>query len=93
MSDKLLKIMDIDNGFCRVVYVAKNNNGQKVFYCLQDEGDENIQFYRCTDYSYIEPDYTVKCKDWTIMEIPTGDSCIEKIVRDFINKKLKDSGE
>jgi hypothetical protein len=32
------KIHFIDNGFCRINYTTKNAHGQRIYYCLQDEG-------------------------------------------------------
>ena len=86
----LVKIISVDNGFCRVNYVAKNDADQNVYYCIQDEGNNDVQFYRCTGQPWCEPNYTIKCSDWSIIEIPTGDSEIEITVRDFLNKKLKE---
>lgn len=94
MSEKILKITDVDNGFCRVNYVARNDDNQKVYYCIQNDGPpDGLNLYRCTDQPWREPSHIKKCTDWNIFEIPTGDSAIEIEIRDFLNKKLKEQGD
>lgn len=86
-----LKIYGIDTGFCRVNYVGKNTYGQKIYYCIQDEGTANgCVIYRMSGNpdNGGEPDYPVK-GDKTIFEIPPGDSVIEKTVRAFL-QNMKD---
>lgn len=78
MSTKL-KVHSIDSGFCRVYYHARNNDGESVWYCLQDEGKNiGLRFYRCTDDG--EPCYPIELKKPAseLLEIPAGDSEIEK---------------
>ncbi len=85
MSTKLLQIYDIDNGFCRINYVAKNSNNLRVCYCLQDEGENygGVTQYRSTqDW---EPDNKVTSKK-KIWEVPTGNSDIEIAVRAYLTK-------
>lgn len=83
MKDKDFKIHSIDNGFCRVNYTAENSAGQTLIYCLQDEGANygGVVCYRCS--GDFEPNYEIKYgKDR--FEVPTGDSDIEKVVREYL---------
>lgn len=80
---KDFKIIGIDNGFCRVEYSAVNPQGQKVYYCLQDEGVGygGVICYRCSRDG--EPSHQVRyVKDR--FEVPTGDSSIEVTVREYL---------
>ncbi len=75
------KIVEVNNGFCRIVYSCKNDENQKIFYCLQDEGDGfgGIKLYRCT--GEFEPEYEVRSfKDGVKarFEKPKGSSDLEK---------------
>jgi hypothetical protein len=84
VTKKDFKIHSIDNGFCRVNYMAKNAAGQTVFYCLQDEGKEwgGVICYRCTSDDF-EPDYEI-CYSKDRFEIPAGDTAIEIAVRKYL---------
>lgn len=55
-----LKIVDIDDGFCRITFKAQSESGASVYYCLQDEGERygGVILYRST--SEYEPEYAVK---------------------------------
>jgi len=79
-------IHSIDNGFCRVNYKAKNCAGETVFYCLQDEGKNygGVVCYRCSrDF---EPNYSIKYNR-NRFEVPTGNSDIEIVVREYLTKE------
>lgn len=78
MKGKLLKIHSIDNGFCRVNYIGVNQSNQKVYYCLQDEGTDDIHLYRSSDD--LEPSHICHAEAH-IFEVPTGNSTIEISVR------------
>ncbi len=58
-----LKIEDIDEGFCRVTYYTLNIRGQKIYYCLQNEGEKygGVTLYRST--SEYEPEYQTHFKE------------------------------
>ena len=62
MAKKKFKIYAVDTGFCRVDYVVENPEGERVFYCLQDEGEKfgGVKFYRST--RELEPAYEVMLK-------------------------------
>lgn len=92
MPKNVLNIHSIDNGFCRVMYSAKNEDNQTVYYCLQDEGENygGVILYRCTQDG--EPDYPCRFDSgagWDIFEVPQGDSDIEKVVRNFLEKQIE----
>jgi hypothetical protein len=77
-------IHHIDNGYCRVNYVAKNAANQKIYYCLQDEGTNygGVVCYRCADSDF-EPDYPITYgRDR--FEVPIGDSDIEVVIRKYL---------
>jgi len=76
-------IVGVDNGYCRIYYNAYNQEGQKLLYCLQDEGDRfgGVLCYRCSTDG--EPDYSIKYgKDR--FEVPQGSSDIELVVRNYL---------
>ena len=83
-TNKDFKIHSIDNGMCRVNYITRNSKNELVYYCLQDECSWkhlDVNCYRCS--SDFEPSYTVK-HDKNRFEVPTGDSKIEKTIREFL---------
>jgi hypothetical protein len=79
-------IHSIDNGFCRVNYKAVNAAGETIFYCLQDEGKRygGVICYRST--KDFEPNYPIGYSR-DRFEVPTGDSDIEKVIRDYLTKE------
>ena len=79
-SDKDFKIHHIDTGFCRVNYKAINSDGQTIFYCLQDEGDEVVCYRSSKDF---EPDYQINYEKHRF-EVPTGNTDIEITVRKYL---------
>jgi hypothetical protein len=81
---KDFNIYCIDNGYCRVNYVAKNPAGQRVYYCLQDEGKNfgGVICYRCSNDDF-EPDYPI-VYGRDRFEVPTGNSDIEVVIRDYL---------
>ncbi len=85
-KEKTFKIHSIDNGFCRVNYIAKNNDNKQIYYCLQDEGIGygGVCCYHCSND--FEPSYLIKYNR-NRFEIPKGNSAIEIIVRNYLNQK------
>ncbi len=51
-----------DSGFCRVTYYTKNESGQKIHYCLMEEGIE-VKLYRTSGGDFDEPMYEVRIKE------------------------------
>ena len=83
------KIKEIDQGYCRVLYEVKVTNDKKsysVWYCIQEDFKDQCEFYRCGLGPYYEPMYPAKFKEGAIAEIelPKGDSQLEKAVRDYV---------
>ena len=80
---KDFNIYCIDNGYCRVNYVATNEAGQRIYYCLQDEGKRfgGVICYRSTADE--EPNYPI-AYGRDRFEVPTGNSDIEIVVRDYL---------
>lgn len=70
---------------CQITYLARNNNGERIAYCLQDNGDKfgGIRLMRCSEDG--EPSH--ECSFKTVraeFEKPTGDSKLEKLCREWI---------
>jgi len=81
------KIYYVEEGFCRIVYQYINSIGERVYYCLQDDGAfgrRDVHAYRCTAPPWLEPDYRVLPGDYSEWERPLEDSGIGKIVREFL---------
>jgi len=76
----MLKILFVDEGFCRINYVGKNKADQNVYYCVQDEGPYCVAYRSSTD---LEPMSEVKFKKGAF-EIPVGNSEMETKVRNFL---------
>jgi len=85
-----LKIDWVDTGFCIVVYKTQNDLGQTIKYGLQDEGDNfgGIRLMRCTydgepmyEVKKIKPEYEFN------FEMATGNSKLENLVNEFIQKR------
>jgi hypothetical protein len=89
MEEKVFKIKEVNRGFDRLVYQAKNDSDQIVYYCFQD--DFGITFYRCSDCDYFEPQRKIKLRNNNILkmfEIPSGDSEIENKVRQYLTNEI-----
>jgi hypothetical protein len=83
-----LKIVEVNPGFCQITYSCRNDQDQRIFYCLQDNGyggKTQIRLLRATQE--YEPDYEInKLKEgyYFEFEVPTGDSNIEAACREYI---------
>jgi hypothetical protein len=76
-----------DTGHCQITYVSKNDRGQRLIYCLQDNGKAfgGIRLMRCTQEH--EPSHEVKFTQIkAIFEKPKGDSELEKLACIWIDK-------
>ena len=49
MSRIKLQLVDVDSGFCRVNYKVEISDGEYIYYCLQEDSQDQLTFYRCTD--------------------------------------------
>lgn len=87
------KIVEINQGYCRILYKAKNDLGQYAYYCLQDEGENysGVLMYRCTATPWCEPNYEVKLKENNTVsfEIPKGNTKLEDNVRKWISNNVR----
>jgi hypothetical protein len=88
------EIMDIDQGYCRVLYRSKNDSGQWLYYCIQQEYRNSCVLYRCSLAPYYEPMYPVTFKDniWLAIEKPQGETELEEAVRLFIQNEPRTIG-
>lgn len=76
-------------GHCQITYSAKNDLDQKIVYCLQDNGEKfgGVRLMRCSEDG--EPCHEIKIdstKYIPVFEKPPGDSRLEKLVKEWINK-------
>jgi hypothetical protein len=62
---KLAKYQDV--GHCQLTYLSKNDQGQKIVYCLQEDF-KSIRLMRCTQEG--EPAYEVAFDDKVTFERP-----------------------
>ncbi len=79
-----LKYEYTEPGYCRVVYSFENSEGQKAYYCAQEERKGLVVFYRCTD-DWHEPAYEVKPKD--APELSPNSTEVDKAVNEWIENK------
>lgn len=78
------EVMEVNPGFCRVLYKTKNPAGERIYYLIQDNGKHGMEFYRATLPPWFEPEYACKPKDWSLIDEPTGDSPLEIKTREFL---------
>lgn len=81
---KKFNIVDVNDGFYRITYATRDDKNQKIYYCLQVESDSNLEFLRCTADG--EPSYpcTLKKPAIELLELPQGDSELEKLCASWI---------
>lgn len=82
------KVFDVNEGHCQITYWTKNNFDQRIFYCLQD--NHGIRPMRCTQEG--EPEHEVVIKNYSLWDIPQGDSKIEIKARQFLQENLNATG-
>lgn len=75
-------------GHCQITYTAKNDAGQTVVYCLQDNGKNfgGVRLMRCSQDGEPSHEVTFDKKYKPVFEKPTGDSELEQLVREWIDK-------
>lgn len=78
------KIVEVNTRHCQVTYSCRNAENQRIFYCLQDNGKNHggIRLMRCTQEG--EPQNSAWLKRPVTMEMPTGDSKLEGLCREWI---------
>lgn len=72
-------------GHCQITYVTRNDTGQRLVYCLQDNGQlfGGVRLMRCSQEG--EPCHQVSFNDRrAVFEKPKGDSKLEADVRIWI---------
>lgn len=77
-------------GHCQITYTTKNENGQRLVYCLQDQGEKfgGIRLMRCSQDN--EPSHEVRLKGPASFEMPTGDSKLEEKVKQWIKNQTEE---
>lgn len=76
----MFKISNVSPG--QVTYQIKNNKRQSIYYCFIEDFKE-IVMCRCSQD--LEPSHGISLAKNIQIELPTGDSGIEKKVRNYIN--------
>ncbi|MCP4914633.1 MAG: hypothetical protein GY909_16070 [Oligoflexia bacterium] len=83
-----LKLEYLDTGFCIAVYSIKNDNDQKIYYGIQEDGYGSDSSYRLMRLSQDhEPQNKVTLRGELLIDVPQGSSELEKGVRDFIKSQ------
>jgi hypothetical protein len=88
-----LSIVDIDEGYCRVLYRLQRN-GASYYYSLQEDFKDTVNLYRNSLPPWCEPESitTFKPEYRVTFERPQGDSQLVKAVNKWItNFNEKDS--
>lgn len=74
-------------GHCQITYTTKNEAGQRLVYCLQDNGERfgGVRLMRCTQDG--EPSHEVKFTHIIAQfERPPEDSKLEELVNAWIDR-------
>jgi len=79
-----LKIVEIDEGFCRILYKSVIN-GNSYHYCLQEDWPDKVYLYRCSQPPWFEPEYQVGFKNKVKFERPNGDTQLQNAVNKWID--------
>ncbi len=77
----------VDEGNCRVYYHRILSDGKKqikILYCFQSSYFNSFELYRCSRDG--EPEIQRPIESITAMDIPKGETQIEKDLTDFIDK-------
>jgi hypothetical protein len=83
-----LSIVDIDEGFCRVLYkYTAQHTKTPYYYCLQEDWASYINLYKCTLPPWCEPSHKPKFKEGVTLtfERPHGDSRLVVAVNKWID--------
>lgn len=87
MNSYYFKIVEIDQGFCKIVYEVETSSGVKVNYCLLDQAkDCPVELHFCSGSPWYEPDFQTKLKkDIKVkFEMPQGNTELETKVKQWI---------
>lgn len=76
------------SGHCQINYFSRNDKGQVLRYCLQQNFNE-IRLMRCSDDWEVdfEPSYEIWVPNFLTFEKPVGDSKLEKMVVKWIEER------
>ena len=76
-------------GHCQITYTSRNDNGERLTYCLQDNGEKfgGIRLMRCSDDG--EPSHEVKFTRPLHFEKTKGDSRTEILANQWIENYEK----
>lgn len=83
---KLHKDWQRHTGHCQITYTTKNDSGQSIVYCLQDNGKNHggIRLMRCSQDG--EPSHEAMPKQGAVLrfEVPLGNSELEILAKEWI---------
>jgi hypothetical protein len=73
-------------GHCQITYTTKNEDNQKIVYCLQDNGENHggVRLMRCSQDG--EPSHVAQPSSRIEFERPPIDDRLTKIVNEWITK-------
>jgi hypothetical protein len=54
------KLHSINTGYCRIYYTTKNDTNERLIYCIQQDGHNEVNLYRCSKDG--EPSHRVAFK-------------------------------
>jgi hypothetical protein len=81
---KKFKIHSVDSGLCRINYSTRNASNERLIYCIQQDTHDSCKLFRSSRDG--EPSYPVQFSHGIEFELPSGDSTIERLAREFILK-------
>lgn len=79
-----LKESHFHEGHCQITYTCKNDNNEKIVYCIQEHFHNVCRFMRCSQDG--EPSHEVTFKEPVEIERPNNDTNLRKVVNEFIDK-------
>jgi len=83
MSRTLYKVLHVNDGFCRIVYVRKD--APFTLFLFQDEANcGGIKAYQCSPEYETERELFFKPEAYLKIDLPTGLSQLEIKIKEFI---------
>ena len=87
---EIFKIKEVSTGFGRVLYHTKNPDNETIYYLIQGDRKHGMEVYRASLPPWYEPQTLAHPKDFSLFEIPKGETRIESDVRWFLESKLEE---
>lgn len=80
------KIVDVNEGHCQITYRTIGDFGEVFYFCLQNDIGDHVRFMRCTQEG--EPQNECTVKQSIDIELPNGDTKLEKLCRQYIATRI-----